>query len=252
MFQKTTALNKITNLKKRVRIIQGGTSAGKTIGVVLELIDLAQRDRRSISIVSECLPHLKRGAMRDFLNIMQEHRYYKESSHNKTDNIYTFETGSYIEFFPADDPLKMKGGRRDILFMNECNHVSYAAYQQLEVRTKDLVILDYNPESEFWVHTEVMPHTEHDFLKLTYKDNEALDPRIIQSIESRKHNKNWWRVYGEGEIGVKEGQVYQNWIPLDEVPDEAELKRYGLDFGYTNHPTGIVAVYVWNDAQYEA
>jgi len=248
MFQQTTALTKIASLNKRLRVIQGGTSAGKTIAILLYLINLAQTEKVSISIVSESVPHLKRGAMRDFLNIMQTHGYYKATSHNKTDMIYTFETGAYIEFFSADDPAKMRGARRDVLFINECNNVSFESFNQLEVRTKRLVILDFNPVSEFWVHEQVMPHMDHDFLKITYLDNEALDAQIVASIESRKHNESWWRVYGLGEIGFNEGQVYKNWMPIESVPEEARLERHGLDFGYTNDPTGIVNVYKWNNA----
>lgn len=251
MYQPTTALMEILALKKRIKIIQGGTSAGKTIAILLYLVQRAQSEKLSISVVSESMPHLKRGAIRDFLNIMQNHNYYNPNEWNRSDSTYNFSPPyptSYIEFFSADDPAKLRGARRDILFINECNNVAHSAYEQLEVRTRLEVILDFNPVSEFWVHTEVMPHVEHDFLKLTYKQNEALDPAIIASIESRKHNKNWWRVYGLGEVGILEGQVYQNWKPLKEVPKEAQLVRRGLDFGYTNHPTAIVDIYQWNNA----
>ena len=175
LFQTTTALKQIQSLTKRIRVVQGGTSAGKTIGVILYLIDKAQREKVAISIVSESLPHLKRAAMRDFLNIMQEHKYYKEKLFNRTDRIYTFETGATIEFFSVDEIGKVRGPRRDIIFINEANNISFETYEQLEVRTKEEIILDYNPVSEFWVHTEVIPKQAHDFLRLTYRDNEALD-----------------------------------------------------------------------------
>ena len=112
---------------------------------------------------------------------------------------------------------KAHGPRRDILFLNECNNVSYDIYTQLETRTRRVVILDYNPVSLFWVHEEVMPHNPHDYLQLTYKDNEALEPAIVRSIESRKHNANYWRVYGLGEVGVLEGLIYDNWEIVDDV-----------------------------------
>lgn len=248
MFQRTTALTKIQSLTKRVKIIQGGTSAGKTIAILLYLIDKAQSQRKSISTVSESYPHLKRGAMRDFYNILKEHGYYKEALHNKTDSIYNFETGSFMEFFGADQPDKVRGPRRDILFINEANNTPYGVYDQLEVRTKEEVIIDYNPTNEFWVHEHVIPYVDHDFLILTYKDNEALDEQIVASIESRKHNENWWRVYGEGQLGSKEGQVYGDWEQIDSIPKEARLVRRGLDFGYTNDPSAIVDIYEWNNA----
>ena len=145
--------------------------------------------------------------------------------------------------FVALDEGKARGSRRDVLFINECNLIDHATYDQLEVRTREVVILDYNPTSEFWVHTDVIPNVEHDFAIFTYKDNEALDESIIKSIESRKTNKNWWRVYGEGQIGELEGLVYSGWKVYQTIPKEAELLGYGLDFGFTNDPTAIVKVY---------
>lgn len=186
--------------------------------------------------------------MRDFLNIMQEHKYFKDSQWNKTDYIYEFESGSKIEFFSADQPGKVRGPRRDILFINEANNIPYETYTQLEVRTKKVIWLDWNPVSEFWWYTDVLPAQNADFVTLTYKDNEALDPQIVQAIESRKGNKNWWKVYGEGQLGEVEGRIYKGWIPLDEIPPEARLKRKGLDFGYTNDPTALVDLYTWNNA----
>lgn len=246
-YQKTTALNKILALQKRIRIIQGGSSAGKTIAILLILIDIAQsRKNFLISVVSETIPHLKRGAIRDFLSIMEAHGYYDEARWNKTDFIYTFETGSKIEFFSADSPDKVRGPRRNILFVNECNNVSYETYTQLSIRTNDTIFLDYNPVSEFWVHEKVIPTVPHDFLILTYKDNEALPAAIVKEIESRKENKHFWQVYGLGQIGEAEGKIYSDWAIIDVIPHEARLERYGLDFGYSNDPSAIVAVYRYN------
>jgi len=184
--------------------------------------------------------------MRDFLSIMQEHQYFKDNLWNKTDCIYTFETGSKIEFFSADQPGKVRGPRRDVLFVNEANNISYETYTQLEVRTKEIVWLDWNPVSEFWWYDEVLARQDVDFVTLTYKDNEALAPSIIAAIEARKENKNWWRVYGEGQLGETEGRVYTGWAIIDEVPFEARLERRGLDFGYSNDPTAVVAIYYFN------
>lgn len=234
-------------MQRRLRIIQGGTSAGKTIAVLLILIDKAQSTKNKlISVVSETIPHLKRGAIRDFLAIMESHGYFKESRWNRTDFIYTFETGSRIEFFSADTPDKVRGPRRDILFINECNNVSFETYTQLAIRTNEDIYLDYNPVSEFWVHEEIMGKLEHDFIILTYKDNEALSPSIVQEIESRKGNKNFWKVFGLGELGDSEGKIYKDWVILDELPIEARLERYGLDFGYSNDPSAIVDIYRYN------
>jgi phage terminase large subunit len=178
---------------------------------------------------------------------MQGHHYFKESEWNKTDFVYTFPGGSRIEFFSADQPGKVRGPRRDILFINEANNISYETYTQLEIRTKDIVWLDWNPVSEFWWYSEVMGKQDCDFLTLTYKDNEALDPKVVEAIEVRKGNKNWWKVYGLGELGEAEGRIFTGWQIVDEVPFEARLERYGLDFGYSNDPTAIVAIYRFND-----
>ena len=248
-YQQTTALHKIANLKKRIRVIQGGTSAGKTIAILMYLIDLALKyDGISVSVVAESVPHLKRGAIRDFLNIIKEQNYYVDDDWNRTDSIYRFSNGSYVEFFNADDPAKMRGARRDVLFINEANNIKHSAFEQLEVRTRRLVILDYNPVAEFWAHTDIVGKIDCDFIILTYKDNEALEASIIASIESRQHNENWWRVYGLGEVGVLEGQIYTNWEVINELPSEARLERYGVDFGFTNDPTAIIGIYKYNDS----
>lgn len=248
-YRQTTATNKLAQLQKRVRGVSGGTSASKTISILILLIDYAQSVKgETISVVSESMPHLKRGAIRDFLNIMQAHNYFKPLRWNRSDFIYTFETGTIIEFFSADQPGKVRGPRRDVLFVNEANNISYETFTQLEIRTKKVIWLDWNPVSEFWWYTDVVPTRGVDFLTLTYKDNEALDPNIIQAIEARKANKSWWRVYGEGQLGEVEGRIYKGWLPIDDVPEEARLKRKGLDFGYTNDPTALIDIYTWNRA----
>jgi phage terminase large subunit len=247
MFIQTTATRKILKLSKRIRGISGGTSASKTISILLWLIDYAQSTKdQKISVVSETFPHLKRGAIRDFLTIMQEHKYFKDARWNKTDCIYSYETGSIIEFFSADQPGKVRGPRRDVLFINEANNISYETYTQLEIRTKKIVWLDWNPVSEFWWYEEVLGKQDVDFITLTYLDNEALDPLVVKAIEVRKGNKNWWKVYGEGQLGEAEGRIYKDWALADGIPHEARLERYGLDFGYSNDPSAIVAIYRHN------
>lgn len=257
MFKPTTAYNKIASLKKDLRIVQGGTSASKTISVLLYLIDWCQaldaegnpiNANKMVSVVSESLPHMKKGALKDFLTIMKAHGYYNEANHNKTDQQYTFETGATMEFFGLDDPDKAHGPRRDVLFLNEANNISYNTYDALEIRTQDFTIIDYNPTSEFWVHTEVIPHQDHDFLIVTYKDNEALAEKMVKKIESRKHNENWWRVYGLGLVGKLEGLIFPNFEIIPEVPEDARLERHIVDFGYTNDDSAIGDLYRWNNA----
>lgn len=247
-FQLTTATKKVAKLSKRIRAVQGGTSASKTISILLYLIDRAQSDTKPTltSIVSESFPHLRRGVMRDFLNILEAHNYFKDSAWDKTNSIYTFETGSKIEFFSADQPSKVRGPRRDRLFINEANNIPYEAFDQLEVRTKDFIFLDWNPTNEFWFYDQVANRTDVDHVVLTYRDNEGLSKQIVDSIEQRKERKGWWQVYGEGLLGEVEGKIYKDWQIVDELDHHARLERYGMDFGYSNDPSSIVAIYYLN------
>lgn len=238
-------------MTKRIRAVQGGTSASKTISILLCLINFAQSDKvpTITSIVSESFPHLKRGAIRDFKQIMLEHNYWKDAHWNATDCVYTFETGSKIEFFSVDQPGKVRGPRRDRLFGNEANNFSFEAFEQLEVRTKQFVFLDWNPTNEFWYYTEVEGKRDDvERIILTYKDNEALSKEIVASIEQRKPRKGWWQVYGEGLLGEVEGKIYKEWQIIDELPHEAKLIRRGLDFGYSNDPSALVDIYKYNGA----
>ncbi len=249
MYAKTTALKKIVKMDSRYRLIAGGTSASKTISALQYLIALAQTDKKPTlaSVVSESFPHLRRGSMRDFLNIMGDHGYFKDDSWSKTDYTYTFETGSKIEFFSADQPGKVRGPRRDRLFVNELNNVGQEAFEQLAVRTKEFIMADWNPVAEFYAYNEYIGHRDDvEFLVLTYKDNEALSQEIVGEIESRRGNKNWWLVYGMGLLGESEGRIFTGWNIIDAIPHEARLERYGLDFGYSNDPTSIVAIYYYN------
>ena len=249
MYLETTSTRKIKELRKRIKAVQGGTSASKTISILLVLIGLAQSDTKPTltSVVSESLPHLKRGAIRDFLNILKEHGYYDDARWNRSDFIYTFETGSQIEFFSADQPDKLRGARRERLYLNECNNVHFDAFEQLEVRTYDSVWLDWNPSAEFWFYTDGLGKRDDvDHITVTYLDNEALDARTVASIEQRKNRPEWWKVYGLGQLGEIEGRIYTGWQTVDEIPHEARLKAIGLDFGYTNDPTAAIAIYDYN------
>jgi phage terminase large subunit len=254
MFKRTTAINKILALKKRVKIIQGGTSAGKTFGILPILIDKCAKEKGlEVSVVAETIPHLRRGALKDFLKIMRWTGRYVEDRFNATLLKYEFANGSTMEFFSADNASKLRGARRDVLYINECNNVTFDAYQELSIRTKKEIYLDFNPANEFWVHKELKDEQDSDFLILTYKDNEALDQSIVTIIEKNRDKAatsnywaNWWRVYGLGEIGSLEGVVFDNWKEIDKLPEDARLIGIGLDFGYTNDPTSAIEVYNWN------
>lgn len=248
-FVDTKATQKIFSLRKRIRAVAGGTSASKTISILIWLIDYCQSRKNELcSVVSESYPHLEKGAMLDFENIMKDRGYWKDDLWHKTKHTYTFETGSKLEFYSPDTYGKAHGPRRDVLFVNEANHMDYNVVDQLIVRTRKIVWMDWNPSDEFWFYTEMLPNRpdDIDFITLTYLDNDALDPITVQEIESHKGNKNWWTVYGLGQLGAIESRIYKDWNIIDSVPFEARLERRGLDFGYTNDPTAIVDVYYYN------
>lgn len=260
MLKTTTAIRKLHKLKKRKRVIQGSTSAGKTFGIIALLIDDAIRNPYTeISVVAESIPHLRRGALKDFLFIMYSTNRYIDAHFNKSTLKYTFASGSFIEFFSVDQPDKLRGARRNVLYINEANNIHHDAYVQLATRTDGTIWLDFNPTSRFWAHNDVMLGDDAELIKLTYKDNEALSQTIVDEIESAQYKdtpywKNWWTVYGLGEIGSLDGACIPDWSSIDALPRDKEgnlecrLLGYGLDFGYTNDPTTIVAMYKWNDA----
>ena len=256
MFIRTTAINKIKALTKFVKGIQGGTSAGKTYAILPILIDTATKAPLiEISVVAESVPHLKRGAMKDFLKIMKETGRFFPERWNATDFKYTFANGSTIEFFSADNDSKLRGARRDYLYMNEANNMTFHAYTELASRTKMGIWLDWNPTNEFWFHTDLINDSDVDFLVINYTHNEACPESALNFILKAKEKAststfwaNWYKVYGLGELGVLEGVIFENWKQIDTIPAEAKLLGYGLDFGYSADPTACVAVYQYNNS----
>ena len=246
-YQLTTATKKLLALTHRIKAVCGGTSASKTISILMILIDKAQSNKNlRIDVMSESYPHLTDGAIKDFKSIMLDRGYWKDENWTKTPPVYTFETGSIIKFISIDNIGKAHGPRRDILFVNEGNHLDWEIILQLIQRTSGDIWIDWNPSNEFWYYTEIKGKMEHDFITLTYLDNEGLQPSIKEFIESRKENKRWWTVYGLGQLGEVEGKIYKDWQIIDSIPHEARLERRGIDFGYTNDPTAIVDIYKYN------
>lgn len=247
-FQNTTATRKIFSLKKRIRAVAGGTSASKTISILVWLIDYGQSSKEEIlTVVAESYPHLNLGAMRDFKSIMISHGYWNDRAWNESSHTYTFPNKTILEFISFDKFGKAHGPRRDVLFVNEANNIPYNIVDQLVTRTRKIVWMDWNPSEEFWFYTEILNKRDDvDFLTLTYKDNEALDEVTIREIESHKDNKQWWQVYGLGQLGEVEGRIYTGWQIIDSIPHEARLSRRGLDFGYSVDPTVIEDCYEYN------
>lgn len=233
-----------------VRVIanKGGTRSGKTFSLVMVFVHIAHASESplSIDVVSESLPHLKRGTMKDAEDVLEDMGLIEGDDYdlNRSDHVYTFPNGCKITFFSADDWGKVKGSRRDVLFINECNRVPYEVYRQLAVRTKYKIFLDWNPDSEFWYEQKGISTSEKTReIHSTYKDNAHLTREQVAEIESHKADENWWRVYGEGLTGYPQGQIYTNWDIVQGVPEGAVLVGRGLDFGFTNDPTAIIDVY---------
>lgn len=255
-FRYTTAIKKLRTLTKRIRVVPGGTSAGKTYGIIPIIIDMcARHPGMEVSIVSESIPHLRKGALKDFLKIMKDTGRYVDSNYNRTLLTYTFWTGSYVEFFSADQDDKVRGPRRTHLYVNECNNISFETYHQLAIRTSEVIWLDFNPTHRFWAYQELEDDPDAEWITLTYKDNEGLPDSIVKEIEKAKDRakdsdywRNWYNVYGLGMVGSLQGVVFSNWQQIDSVPEDAKLLGRGLDFGFTNDPTALTAVYQYNGA----
>lgn len=220
----------------------GGTRSGKTFSTLQVLCEIAKGSRDLlISVVSETMPHLKRGAIRDFKAILADE--WDDNAWNKSESIYTFPSGSIIEFFSADQPGKVHGPARDILFINEANHLDYDTARQLLVRTRLFAIFDYNPTHTFWVHENIAPRENCRSIHSTYKDNGYLTAEQVAEIESNKNDANWWRVYGEGKVGQLEGLIFPDFDLCDTMPDAAGLREvYGMDFGFTNDPSTLIRI----------
>ena len=241
-------------MKARKKVIQGGTSAGKTYGIIPVLIDKALKKKLKITIVAETIPAVKDGAVDIFKEVMQDTNRWDENSWISNPLEYTFPNKSRIQFKAFDTVGKAKAaGKRDILFINEANHISFNIADALMIRSKE-TWLDYNPDNEFWAHTEVLPEHNSEFLLLKYTDNEAIPPETLEDLmlkkekaKTSKYWENWCKIYIDGEIGSLDGIVFTDWKTIDKIPDEAEYKGSGMDFGYTNDPTTLIDVYKYND-----
>jgi phage terminase large subunit len=261
-FQVTTAVKKMLAMDSTEKVIQGATSSGKTYGIIPILYDRALATPNTlITIVAETIPALKDGCVKIFQDFLIDEGRWVEERWLGNPMQYTLPNRSKIQFKSFDSEGKAKAsGKRDILFMNEANHIPFPIADALMIRTTREVWLDFNADSEFWAHTEVLKSPTAKLLKLTYLDNEHIPPGTLVKMLERKAkaeqeeksgNKgywwNWWQVYGLGEIGNLQGVVFNNWSEIDEVANEAKLLGYGMDFGYTNDPTTLVAIYSFND-----
>ena len=236
----------------KIVVQQGGTRSGKTFNILLWIIfAYCQRNEgKIITICRKSFPALRGTVMRDFFTILKDHDIYSEDYHSKSNNEYRINENT-IEFISLDMPQKIRGRKRDLLFANEANELTQEDWTQLLFRTNEKVILDYNPSEEFhWIYDQVLPRADVEFFQTTYKDNPFLGDVIKEEIERLKGiDENYWRVYGLGERGQARSLVY-TFSTTKEIPKEAKLISYGLDFGYSSDPTSLVRTYILGDDMY--
>jgi phage terminase large subunit len=231
--------------KSKIVVEQGGTRSGKTYNILLYIIfHYCQVNKgKTITICRKTFPALRASVMRDFFDILKQHDKYDEQLHNKSNSEYQLD-GNLIEFISVDESQKIRGRKRDFLFINEANELEIESWRQLAFRTSEKIVIDYNPSDEYhWIYDKVITRDDAEFYKTTYKDNKFLDQTIIEEIERlRDTDEQYWQIYGLGEKGFSKSTIF-NYAEINEIPEDAEFISYGADFGYTNDPTTTVSVY---------
>jgi phage terminase large subunit len=262
MIQKTTSLLKIAALKKRIKVIRGGQGAGKTISILILLINhAASKPDKEILILSSELTKMRLTVIKDFVKLMRLIGIYDDSRF-LAGTLYRFPNGSFIKFIGLDKSDVGKGLRSDVAYFNEVNKIDFESYRQVASRAGQ-VYADYNPDAEFYIDTDIVGRPDVDFLQLTFRDNELLSENERSEIlnyynngyyeNGEVKNKYWanlWNVYGLGNIGNLQGVIFENWNEVDAIPPNAEFISYGMDWGFTNDPTTLIEVYRYNGELY--
>lgn len=222
---------------------KGGTRSGKTWATLQMFHILCTNSEKPlvISCVAATLPMVKRGMQRDFKTMLVTEGVWDENAFNKSEGTYTYPNGCMIEFFGVDNASKVHGSARDILFVNEAQGIPREIFRQLDIRTRKKVVIDFNPVRKFWGETEFVGD-RYVTIRSTYKDNPYLTKEQVGAIEKNRNDANWWRIYGEGETGGVEGNVYPSYEVIDEMPETYTGRCLGLDFGFVNDPTAIVDI----------
>lgn len=238
--------------KYKIVALQGGARASKTYNTLIWLAIQSAFvwQKKVVSIVRNTLPSLRASAERDFFEILQNLGVYSEANHNKTERIYKFANGTIVEFFSSDNELKVRGRKRDVLFVNEANELAFSVFNQLLLRTSEFCIIDYNPsEANHWIYDYVLTRKDCNFYKLTYKDNPFLPQSVIAEIEHLKE-VDWqlWQIFGLGERGASLATIYNNYALVDSMPENGEIV-FGLDFGF-NNPTALTKICYTNETYY--
>lgn len=241
VFEKLLAA--FVNPKIRGIASKGGTRSSKTWSTLqlLHLVCVNSEKPLVISCVAATLPMVKRGMMRDFKQMLITENEWGENAFNKSECTYTYPNGCIIEFFGVDNASKVHGSARDILFVNEAQTIPREIFRQLDIRTRKKVVIDFNPVRKFWGETEFVGD-RYITIHSTYKDNPYLSKEQVGAIERNKDDANWWRIYGEGETGGVEGNVYPSYEVIEDMPETFTGRCLGLDFGFVNDPTAIVDI----------
>ena len=230
---------------KKITIEQGGTRSGKTYNILLYIIFKYSLENtgKTITICRKTFPAVRSSVMRDFFDILKIYNCYAEAKHNKSNHEYIL-NDNLIEFISLDQPQKVRGRKRNFLFINEANELDYEDWQQLIFRTEDKIVIDFNPSDEYhWIYDKVIPREDADFHITTYKDNSFLSDSIKEEIERLKDtDEQYWQIYGLGVKGISKATIF-NYIEVPHIPHDAELVSYGADAGYTNDPSTLVSVY---------
>ena len=235
----------LVNSDKKIVVEQGGTRSGKTYNIILWIIfEYCARNRdKVITICRKSFPSLRATVLRDFMGILQANNLYSEKFHNKSNSEY-YLFGNLVEFVSLDQPQKIRGRKRDLLFINEGNELFFEDWQQLIFRTRERIVLDFNPSDEYhWIYDKVLTREDCDFHRTTYLDNPFIEESIKLEIERlRDTDEQYWQIYGLGERASSRSTVFR-YNEVSNIPEDAELVAYGMDFGYTNDPTTLVSVY---------
>ena len=229
----------------KIVVEQGGTRSGKTYNIILWIIFqyCTNNNGKVVTICRKSFPSLRATVLRDFMSILLEHNCYSEKFHNKSNSEYHL-FGNLVEFISLDQPQKIRGRKRDLLFINEGNELFFEDWQQLVFRTQERIILDFNPSDEYhWIYDKVLPREDCSFFKTTYLDNPFVDESIISEIERlRDTDEQYWQIYGLGERAASKATIFR-YVEVNKIPEDAELIAYGMDFGYTHDPSTLVSVY---------
>jgi phage terminase large subunit len=231
--------------QSKIVVEQGGTRSGKTYNILLYIIFhyCQVNSGKTITICRKTFPAVRSSVMRDFIDILKRHNKYNEENHNKSNSEYNLD-GNLVEFISVDQPQKIRGRKREFLFINEANELNFEDWQQLVFRTTEKIVIDYNPSDEYhWIYDKVLTREDVEFYKTTYLNNKFLDKSIIDEIERLKEtDEQYWQIYGLGEKGISKATIF-NYTEVSKVPEDAEFISYGADAGYTNDPSTLVSVY---------